>query len=170
MHCAAPRVVYITVQGPKLHMDVSGQKLPACAAPIEVSTSQGAELLMDVSTQERPVLLLEVSTPQRRRLSCSLTCLENSSLCCSCTYLYTTDACAALGIVYTLSLSFTWTCLHYRVVCCTHGWVSSIQGPKLNLHVLLLDLSTETCAALRGVYTQGPELHLVLDVSTLQGP
>ncbi len=33
--------------------------------------------------------------------------------------IYTTEACAALGHVYTLGMSFTRVCLHYRVLCFT---------------------------------------------------
>jgi hypothetical protein len=73
----ALRVIYTTVQGLKLHLDMFGQNF-SCP---EVSTPQGPELQMYMSTLERPVLLLEVSTPQHRGLSCTWTCLGNSSLC-----------------------------------------------------------------------------------------
>ncbi len=101
----------------------------------------------------------------------------------------TTDACAAIGIVYTLCLSFTWACLHHRVLCCT--WFGFLYtGPydepvlvlttvaciccswtylyTLQIPVLLLDVSTQQSPVLHLDLStfQGPELHL--DVSTLQ--
>ncbi len=115
----APRVVYTTVQGPKLHLDVSGQKLPTCITPIEVSTPQGSELQMDVPTLERPVLLLEVSIPQHRGLYCTWTCLDLSSLCCSCTYLHCRYLCCTQNFLHTVSE--------------LHLDLSSLQSPVLHL-------------------------------------
>ncbi len=63
-------------------------------------------------------------------------------------------------------LFHTWAGFLYRALSCT--WTCLDNS---SLHVLLLDLSlytTETCAALRRVYTLGPELHL--DMSTQQIP
>ena len=51
-----------SLQGPELHLDVSGQQEPVLL--LNVSTLQRPELHLDVSGQQEPVLLLDVSGQQ----------------------------------------------------------------------------------------------------------
>jgi hypothetical protein len=161
----------------------------ACSNPIEVSTPQPQEpeLQMDVSTPQEPELQMDVSTPWRGMCCCrgvfnskgawaapGRVWTTVSSLCCSCTYLHYKGLCCTRTCLHTGA----WTCLNFRVLCCTYRL--SCTGPELALdnsgHVWTIVAgappglmnTTETCAALGPVYTQGPELDL--DVSTLQSP
>ncbi len=117
----------------------------ACAAPIEVSTPQKPQLQMDVSTLERPMLLLQMSTPRHRGMSCILTTVAMLLLdlyTLQRPVLYWGDLSTHWG------LSFTWTCLHCRVL--YRAWTClNHTGPELHLdvstiqsHVLHLDMST----------------------------
>ncbi len=70
-----------TLQGPELHLDVSGLKRNVLL--LEVSTLQGPKLHLDVSALQRIVLLLEMSTTRPelhldvhyRCMCCSWGCL-----------------------------------------------------------------------------------------------
>jgi hypothetical protein len=66
--CAAPGVVYTTVQGPKLHVDVSGQQ---------------------------QLVLLLLRCLYHRDLSCRWTCLHWGDLCCSWGCLDTSSLCCS---------------------------------------------------------------------------
>jgi hypothetical protein len=50
----------LTVQGPELRLDLSGQEKPLLT--LEVSTPQGTELHPDRSEQQEPLLFMDVST------------------------------------------------------------------------------------------------------------
>jgi hypothetical protein len=84
-----------------------------------------------------------MSSPQQRSLSCTWMYLD----CAALGLIYDTYSCAGLGPVYTLCPSFTWTCLHYRVLCCT--WMGFLYRAlsctwtcldNSSLHVLFLYL------------------------------
>ncbi len=89
-----------TTQGPELHLDVyvSGQYDPLQL--LDVSTSKGHELQMNIPRRQKPVLLRDLSTLHRPVL---LTKVPSHWV-----------------------LSFTWTCLHYRGLCCTWNYLWSI--------------------------------------------
>jgi hypothetical protein len=163
------------IQGPKLHLDVSGEKEPACAAYTTGTwVADGC-----VDTGEACTALGGVYfTPQHRDLRCTWVYLYKSSQCCSRIYLHYRCLCFTRNCLHTMPelhldlcavycrvLCCTWTGLLYRTLSCT--WMCLDNNSSL--HVLLLDLSTfttETCTALGCVYTLAPELHL--DISTLQ--
>ncbi len=52
----------LRLQGPKLHLDVSGQQEPLLF--LDLSVLQGDELHLNVPRQQKPVMLLDFSTLQ----------------------------------------------------------------------------------------------------------
>ncbi len=74
--------------------------------------------------------------------------VQQSSACAVPGLIYrnnTTETCSALVHVYTLGPEFTWTCLHYRFLCCTvTSFLSKLHldASRLRSHVLHLEVST----------------------------
>ncbi len=116
------------------------------------------ELHLDLSSLQSPVLHMD-GFPLYRALIRTLSCLDNSSL-----HVLLLD----LSTVYKLQrpvlhsdvstcwgLSFTWTCLHCRFMCCT--WTCFLYRGLISTGCVH---TTESCAAPGCVYTSGAEFLL----------
>jgi hypothetical protein len=101
--CAAPGLIYNT---------------EACAA-LGPAYTLGPELQLHMSALQSPVLHLDGFSLQGPELHLDVSG-QQCCMCCSWTYLYKIQRPVLHSDVSThWGLSFTWTCLHYRVLCCT---------------------------------------------------
>jgi hypothetical protein len=107
-----------TPQGPKLILTCLHYRGMCCSWRC-LPTPQGPELHLNVSALQRLVLLLEVSTPQGPELHLNVSALQRPVL--------------LLEVSTPQGPKLIWTCLHYRVLCCS--WRSLIHRDQCLLTV-----------------------------------